>query len=281
LGRPRVRRVVTLAVGCAFAALPFLTTIPADAATSALPTAGGSAACGRLATDRAKLRSAAAVQHRDARIRTRTAHQRALKAARLRKDAARTGAATARLRADTAACNARWHWQYPNAPRLDQGMRPTCGFFAAMQQLNARGARVTQAMADQISDEVSPKAPSAALSTDDLLRSALTHRGIRVSYQRIPPTADATLAAVQRGPVTVGLRFTTAMYTTDRAGHWLANGAPTGLDHAVVLIGYDPTTQHVLLLNQWGRWWGTDGAMWLSRTEYARLLISATVWTRA
>ena len=39
---------------------------------------------------------------------------------------------------------------------------------------------------------------------------------------------------------------------------------------------YNPQTQRVLLLNQWGREWGSDGGMWLTRAEYARLLTSAS-----
>lgn len=299
---PRARRAVVIAAGCVFAVA---TALPAHAAATAgprpisgpgtvrtapgavrrapvstLPTAAGVAACQRLGADRARLRSARAIQGRDARIPARTARQKARKAAVLRTDAARTAAATARLRADTAACDARWHWPYPNSPRLDQGLRPTCGLYAALQQLNIRGARISQSQADQLSDRVSPQAPSATRSTDDILRTALAGRGIRATYRRIPATADATLAAVQSGPVAVEVAFTTGMDATDGSGHWLVRGAPAGLHHAVVLVGYDPTTQHVLLLNQWGRWWGADGAMWLTRAEYARVLTGAAVWTQ-
>jgi hypothetical protein len=148
-----------------------------------------------------------------------------------------------------------------------------------MQQLNARGAHLTQAVADRVADEVTAQAPSAAWTTEDMTQVALARRGVRVSYQRLPATAEATLAQVQRGPLVVGLTLTEAMYETDRSGHWTMGGADTGIDHAVVLAGYNPQTQRVLLLNQWGHEWGTDGGMWLTRAEYARLLTTATAWT--
>ena len=227
VGRTHLYRAVTVAVvgGCTalLSAMPAaattsdqasaatadrVTAAPARlmaAATAGLPTAGGTAACGRISADRAQQRAAVAVQRRDSRLRARTTRQKARKAALLRKDAARVAAATNRLRVDAAACDARWRWPSPNSPRLDQGLRPACYLYAAMQQLNARGAHLTQAVADRVADEVTAQAPSAAWTTEDMTQVALARRGVRVSYQRIPATAEATLAQVQRGPLVVGL----------------------------------------------------------------------------
>ncbi len=269
------RTAVALVAGSLFSLVP---ASPAGAATPALPTAAGVAACGRLGGDRSTLAKAKARRLRHARTRARTRRQKALRRARLRRDATLITRATTRLRHDSAACAARYHWAYPN-PRLDQGARPFCELYAALQELNGRGARITQRTADQITAEAARQVPRATWSTEDITRGVLAQRGLRASYRRVPATVNATLAEVRHGPVTVTLAFTSGMYDTDRTGHWVTRGARTGLDHGVVLVGYDPRNQHVLLLNQWGRGWGVDGGMWLTRAEYARLLTGATVWT--
>jgi len=167
-------------------------------------------------------------------------------------------------------------WRYP-APRLDQGDRPGCGFYAALQQLNAPGARITQAQADRMWREFAPQAPSATRTSDDILKTVLAKHGVRAIYRTIP-TSQA-LTEVYRGPLVVSVRYLAGMDDTARDGHWLARGALAGYDHAVVLTGYDPKARRVLLLNQWGRAWGRDGGMWLTAAEWQRLAASATVWT--
>ena len=177
-------------------------------------------------------------------------------------------------------------WPLPT-PRLDQGQRDTCGIFAVFQQLNMLpGRRITQAVADRMSDEVQATPVSATHTSDAVIRGVLARHGYPVTYRALP-SPDAVLAALRSGPVVVLLPFFDGMDTTTTAGRWQPSGAFEWISHGFVARGYDPVTGRILLVQQWGRWWGVDGTMWMSAADFHALWTRypafsyATVWTRA
>ena len=177
-------------------------------------------------------------------------------------------------------------WPAP-APRLDQGSRDTCLDFAVMQQLNMLpGRKITQPVADRISDRAQAAVVSVIYSADDSLRDALAYYGYRTRVTHLHGV-DAALASVRAQPVALSLPFFSGMYSTTPDGHWRATGTLMGVDHGVVLSGYNPRTGRVLMVNQWGRDWGIDGRMWMTVSELRSLFdaypanTSADAWTRA
>lgn len=172
-------------------------------------------------------------------------------------------------------------WPLPNRPRLDQGDRPTCGFYAPMQALNMTPGRpITQALADRISDEAQAAPASATTSSEDALAAVLARHGYPATRERLPATVAAVHAGLRRGPLVLGLPFTAGMYDTAADGRWRPTGADLHLQHAVVAYGDAPG--RVRLLNQWGTWWGVGGTMYLTDADLARELVRGTVdrWTR-
>ena len=177
-------------------------------------------------------------------------------------------------------------WKLPT-PRLDQGERDTCVDFASMQQLNMLpGRKISQAIADRISDLAEATATSATYSAQDTLRDALAHYGYRTTYRELSGVT-AALAALQHGPVTLEVPFTEGMYSTDGNGRWRATGDFAFLGHGVVLTGVDYKHGRVALLQEWSTWWGVDGTMWMTIADLRALFAAypqfsdVDVWARA
>ena len=175
-------------------------------------------------------------------------------------------------------------WPLPT-PRLDQGSRGTCTVFATAQAINMLpGKRITQAVADRISDAAQAIPVSAVYGPDDAIRDTLARHGYPASY-RVLNGVDATLAALRAGPVRLTVPFFVGMYQTGPDGRWRPTGAFTWLGHGVVAYGM--VGDRVLLLNQWGTWWGINGTAWMTVADLRSLFAGypqfagAQVWTRA
>lgn len=172
-------------------------------------------------------------------------------------------------------------WPPPAHP-LDQGQRPTCGYFASMQQLNMVGAHITQHVADQVSDDAQARTVSLTRSADDNLQAALRRHGIPARYEKLPAGPTAALAATRTGPVVADVAFYAGMYDTTIDGRWRPTGTPTWLSHGIVVRGVDRAGR-VWVLNQWGAWWGSGGSAWLTRHDFNTIMtgVSATRWRLA
>ena len=177
-------------------------------------------------------------------------------------------------------------WSLP-VPRLDQGSRDTCGIFAVFQQVNMLpGRKITQALADRMSDEVQATTVSAVYSDDDAIRDVLARHGYSVTYRTLTGP-DSVLAALRAGPVVVALPFFDGMYDTTATGRWQPTGTFQWISHGFVARGYDPLTGRILMVQQWGTWWGVDGTMWMTVADFRAAWAThpsfayATVWARA
>ena len=176
-------------------------------------------------------------------------------------------------------------WPLPNTPRLDQGSRDTCGFFAAMQQYNMIGSPdISQSTANIISDRAQSMPVGGGQSSDSNLRTAMGWSGFGASFVNYGNNPDAALDRLRYGPAVVSIKFYSGMYTTSSSYQWVQSGTYLSMNHAVVLRGVDYTTQRVYLLNQWGTGWGNGGTMWMSMSHFRAAITNGgtvDVWSRA
>jgi len=85
------------------------------------------------------------------------------------------------------------------------------------------------------------------------------------------PTVDAIKSAIcQHGGVAVGV-LATPLFQGYTSGIFNEHDTTHGINHAVVLIGWDDTKQAWLMRNSWGAWWGDTagfgserGYMWIA-----------------
>lgn len=176
-------------------------------------------------------------------------------------------------------------WPLPNTPRLDQGVRGTCGFFAAMQQYNMVGSPdISQATANIISDRAQAMPVGGGATSDSNLKLAMSWSGFAANYVNYGNNPDAALNALRSGPVTISIKFYSGMYTTNSSYQWMQSGTYLSMNHAVVLRGVDYSTNRVYLLNQWGTGWGNGGTMWMSMSHFRAAISNGgfvDVWSRA
>jgi len=75
---------------------------------------------------------------------------------------------------------------------------------------------------------------------------------------------DLINEALQHSPVVTSFSIYENFYWYD-SGVYSAHGStPTGLGHAVTIIGYDQDLQAWLAKNSWGPYWGLDGYFWIA-----------------
>lgn len=176
-------------------------------------------------------------------------------------------------------------WSLPNTPRLDQGTRDTCGFFAAMQQYNMVGSPdISQATANIISDRAQAMPVGGGATSDSNLKTAMGWSGFRANYVNYGNNPDAALNALRFGPVVISIKFYAGMYSTNSSYQWMQSGTYLNMNHVVVLRGVDYSTNRVYLLNQWGTDWGQGGTMWMSMSHFRAAITNGgvvDVWSRA
>jgi C1A family cysteine protease len=74
-----------------------------------------------------------------------------------------------------------------------------------------------------------------------------------------------------KGPVVVGTKWYSSMFTPDRNGVIRVLGRVAG-GHAYVINGVDRNTKLFRIKNSWGKTWGKSGHAYISFTDMARLI---------
>ena len=97
--------------------------------------------------------------------------------------------------------------------------------------------------------------------------------GARVaSYANATPNSAAGLkAAVDTAPTSVAIRAGWNGFQSYAGGIFTGEGCPSGVDHAVVAVGYgsENGTDYWIVRNSWGTWWGESGYIRMAITDGA------------
>ena len=87
-------------------------------------------------------------------------------------------------------------------------------------------------------------------------------------YERLYDLADIKQALVNGFPVICGIRITDSFYTLDSVNRvYRPRGAYHG-GHAVIIVGYDDTTNRLKIRNSWGEKWGLNGYFYMDYTDF-------------
>jgi len=89
--------------------------------------------------------------------------------------------------------------------------------------------------------------------------------------------ADIKKLKIQRAlangqPVVIGLKITRNFATLQNMTYWnpaIGNTNSIG-SHAMVVVGYDEFKDAFLIMNSWGREWGTDGFIWIKYADFTK-----------
>lgn len=95
--------------------------------------------------------------------------------------------------------------------------------------------------------------------------SSFPYRALNWGYagpkRAVPTVREIKLALTEHGPLTVGVRVTSAFlaYT----GGVFEESDTRAIDHAVTIIGWSDQRGAWLIKNSWGTMWGENGYMWI------------------
>ncbi|BBH17516.1 hypothetical protein Back2_18030 [Nocardioides baekrokdamisoli] len=102
------------------------------------------------------------------------------------------------------------------------------------------------------------------------IAKVLKRRGFIPSYHHAL-SLHATLAALAKQPVIIGIPWLSGMSTPDLTGKLTVAGTVRG-GHEIVLDELDVENQRVWLTNSWSTSWGVNGRAWLAWTDLEQLL---------
>jgi hypothetical protein len=85
-------------------------------------------------------------------------------------------------------------------------------------------------------------------------------------------------AALQTGPVVIGIDVLASMYDTQPNGDWAPSGPPVG-GHCCLVTGYSPAYSgrgpRYRIRNSWGQGWGSNGNAYIAPADLDRILFAA------
>ncbi|GAB2858737.1 hypothetical protein GCM10022221_67810 [Actinocorallia aurea] len=176
------------------------------------------------------------------------------------------------------------YWER-RAPIWDQGDVAMCtgmamaGIIATDSAGRGGDARVTDTTAFQLYtvgtalDDIAGDWPDVDTGSTGLaVAKAAQVMGFIAGY-RHAFTAAAAIAALDRGPLIVGLQWLSGLDEPDSAGVASYRGYPQG-GHEVALIGRDTKARVVWFANSWGPSWGVGGYFALGYGDFAAALAS-------
>lgn len=100
---------------------------------------------------------------------------------------------------------------------------------------------------------------------------ALQTRGYIESYYWAKSIDEITQALLTIGPIVMGTDWYEGMMAPDAYGRIHRSGVVLG-GHAYIVNGCNTKTGFYRIKNSWGRAWGVDGRVWISKADLAALL---------
>jgi hypothetical protein len=108
-------------------------------------------------------------------------------------------------------------------------------------------------------------------STVRAVAKILKDMGVIGEYRWAASVDDIVTCLLTLGPVVVGTRWYTSMFSPDSQGLVKPVGGMAG-GHAYLLNGVDVDKKLIRIKNSWGKEWGQDGHAYVSFDDFAKLL---------
>lgn len=110
-------------------------------------------------------------------------------------------------------------------------------------------------------------------STVRAVAKVLKELDVISEYRWAESTEDITTCLLTLGPVVVGTRWFTAMFSPDRNGLIKPQGGMAG-GHAYLINGVDLDKGLYRIKNSWGRDWGQNGHAYISINDFGSILLA-------
>lgn len=108
-------------------------------------------------------------------------------------------------------------------------------------------------------------------STVRAVAKILKSMGVLKEYRWANSIDEVVTCLLTLGPMVVGTRWYTGMFSPDSNGLVKPNGGMAG-GHAYVLNGVDTESKIIRIKNSWGKEWGRNGHAFISFEDFASLL---------
>jgi hypothetical protein len=88
-------------------------------------------------------------------------------------------------------------------------------------------------------------------------------RGGVTGYKDVSSSSSALMSALNQQPVSVAVEADQSSFQS-YSGGIITSGCGTNLDHGVLAVGYDSSSNYFLVKNSWGASWGDNGYLKIS-----------------
>ncbi|EAL64386.1 hypothetical protein DDB_G0286015 [Dictyostelium discoideum AX4] len=102
--------------------------------------------------------------------------------------------------------------------------------------------------------------PYKAVTGTSCITTSSVARFKYTNYGYTEKTKAALLAELKKGPVTIAV-YVDSAFQNYKSGIYNSATKYTGINHLVLLVGYDQATDAYKIKNSWGSWWGESGYM--------------------
>jgi hypothetical protein len=168
-----------------------------------------------------------------------------------------------------------------HSPILDQGPLGSCtgnaaaGWLATDSEARPGRTDITEALAVEIYSKATHLdrfrgvyPPTDTGSSGLAVAKAMKRLGLTSGDYRHAFGLQHALAALQMGPVLVGMQWLTGCDKPEPSGQVHYKGAIRG-GHEILLRGYDTTTELLTFDNSWGPGWADHGSFYMTADDFA------------